>query len=124
MAWSARADGNAEFFNRRWLDYAGLTADQARGTAWTTALPPNALKGLVDDWQGILASGRPGEFEARLRRFDGEYRWLLFRATPSLDENGKVIKWYGTNIDIEERKGADQDLRRSEAYLAEGKRRT
>ena len=78
MAWSAMTDGAAEFFNRRWLDYAGLSADQARGTGWITALHPNDLKGLVDYWQGILASGRPGEFEARLRRFDGEYRWFLF----------------------------------------------
>jgi PAS domain S-box-containing protein len=124
MAWSATADGNAEFFNRRWLEFAGLTAEQARGTAWTTAVHPNDLKELVDYWHGILASGRPGEFEARLRRFDGEYRWLLFRATPSLDEGGTVIKWYGTNIDIEERKRAEQDLRRSEAYLAEAQRLT
>jgi PAS domain S-box-containing protein len=124
MAWSATTDGNAEFFNQRWLDYAGLTADQARGTGWTTALHPNDLNGLVDYWQRILASGRPGEFEARLRRFDEEYRWFLFRATPCLDENGKVIKWYGTNIDIEERKRAEQGLRRSEAYLAEAQRLT
>ena len=124
MAWSATPDGNAEFFNRRWLDYAGLTADQARGTGWTAALHPNDHNGLVDYWQQILASFRPGEFEARLRRFDGEYRWFLFRATPRLDENGKVIKWYGTNIDIEERKRAEQDLRRSEAYLAEAQRLT
>jgi PAS domain S-box-containing protein len=122
MAWSAMTDGAAEFFNRRWLDYAGLSADQARGTGWITALHPNDLKGLVDYWQGILASGRPGEFEARLRRFDGEYRWFLFRATPSLDDNGKVVKWYGTNTDIEERKRAEQDLRRSETYLAQAQR--
>jgi PAS domain S-box-containing protein len=124
MAWSATADGSAEFFNRRWLDFAGLTAEQAHGTAWTTAVHPNDLDGLVDYWQEILASGRPGEYEARLRRFDGEYRWLLFRATPSRDEDGKVIKWYGTNIDIEERKRAEQNLRRSEAYLAEAQRLT
>ena len=124
MAWSAASDGNAEFFNRRWLDYTGLTADQARGTRWTTALHPNDLSGLVDYWQRILASCRPGEFEARLRRFDGEYRWVLFRATPRLNENGKAVKWYGTNIDIEERKRAEQDLRRSEAYLAEAQRLT
>jgi PAS domain S-box-containing protein len=124
MAWSATADGNAEFFNRRWLDYAGLTADQAQGTGWTTALHPNDFNGLVDYWQRILACGRPGEFEARLRRFDGEYRWFLFRATPRLGEDGKVIKWYGTNIDIEERKRAEQDLRRSETYLAEAQRLT
>ena len=124
LAWTATADGNAEFFNRRWLDYAGLTADQARGTGWIAALHPNDLSGLVDYWQQILASGRPGEFEARLRRIDGEYRWFLFRATPRLDENGKVIKWYGTNMDIEERKRAEQDIRRIEAYFAEAQRLT
>jgi PAS domain S-box-containing protein len=122
MAWSTTADGAAEFFNRRWLDYAGLSADQARGTGWTAALHPNDLKGVVDYWQGILASGQPGEIEARLRRFDGEYRWFLFRATPSLDDNGKVVKWYGTNTDIEERKRAEQGLRRSETYLAQAQR--
>ena len=122
LAWSATADGNAEFFNRRWLDYAGLTADQARGTGWTAAIHPNDLIGLVDYWQQILASGRPGELEARLRRVDGEYRWFLFRATPSFDENGKVVKWYGTNIDIEERKVAEDArdrLRRLEVDLAQ-----
>jgi PAS domain S-box-containing protein len=122
LAWSATADGNAEFFNRRWLDYAGLTADQARGTGWTAAIHPNDLIRLVDYWQQILASGRPGELEARLRRVDGEYRWFLFRATPSFDENGKVVKWYGTNIDIEERKVAEDArdrLRRLEVDLAQ-----
>ena len=59
-----------------------------------------------------------------MRRFDGVYRWFLFRATPSLDEEGKIIKWYGTNTDIEERKRAEQALRRSEAYLAEAQRLT
>jgi PAS domain S-box-containing protein len=121
MAWSATADGNAEFFNRRWLDYTGVTADQARGTGWTTVLDPNDLKGFVDYWQRTLASGGPGEFEARLRRFDGEYRWFLFRATPGFGDDGKVNKWYGTNIDIEERKGAEEArdrLRRLEVDLA------
>jgi PAS domain S-box-containing protein len=124
LAWTATADGNAEFFNRRWLEYAGLTPHQAQGTGWITTIHPNDLSGLVSYWQGILASSQSGEFEARLRRFDGEYRWFLFRATPTFDENGKVVKWYGTNIDIEERKQAEQDLRRSEAYLAEAQRLT
>ena len=124
MAWSATADGAAEFFNRRWLEYAGLTADQARGIGWTAALHPNDRHGLLDYWRGMLASGLPGEFEARLRRFDGEYRWFLLRATPALDEDGTVVKWYGTNTDIEERKRAEQDLRRSKTYLAEAQRLT
>jgi PAS domain S-box-containing protein len=71
-----------------------------------------------------MASSQSGEIEARLRRFDGAYRWFLFRATASLDDNGKVVKWYGTNTDIEERKRAEQALRRSEAYLAEAQRLT
>ena len=110
MAWSAAADGAAEFFNRRWLDYAGLTADQAQGWGWTTAVHPDDLNGLVEYWQGMLASGKPGEIEGRLRRFDGVYRWFFFRATPAFDESGKVVKWYGTNTDIEQRKKAEQIL--------------
>jgi PAS domain S-box-containing protein len=119
MAWSAAPDGSAEFFNGRWLAYAGLTADQAQGWGWTLAVHPDDLKVLVDYWQTVMVSGEPGEIEARLRRFDGVYRWFLFRATASLDDNGRVVKWYGTNTDIEERKRAEQALRRSEAYLAE-----
>jgi formate hydrogenlyase transcriptional activator len=108
MAWSAAAGGAAEFFNRRWLDYAGLTADQAQGTGWTSAVHPNDLPGLLDYWQSILASGQPGEYDARLRRFDGVDRWFLLRVTPCLDDNGRVVKWYGTNTDIEERKRAEE----------------
>lgn len=117
LAWSAAADGAAEFFNGRWLDYAGLTADQAQGWGWTTALYPDDLNRLVEYWQEVLASGQPGEIEGRLRRFDGEYRWFLFRATPSFDESGKIVKWYGTNTDIEERKQAEQDLAVQNARL-------
>jgi formate hydrogenlyase transcriptional activator len=110
MAWSAGADGAAEFFNRRWLDYAGLTADQAQGWGWTSAVHPDDFNGLVEYWQGMLASGKRGEIEARLRRFDGIYRWFFFRATPAVDDSGKVVKWYGTNTDIELRKKAEQNL--------------
>jgi formate hydrogenlyase transcriptional activator len=109
MAWSAATDGAAEFFNRRWLDYAGLSADQVRGWGWTSAVHPDDLSRLADYWRSVLASGEPGEFEARLRRFDGVYRWFLFRATPSLD-HGRVVKWYGTNTDIEARKTAEQAI--------------
>jgi PAS domain S-box-containing protein len=124
MAWSAAPDGSADFFNERWLAYAGLTADQAKGWGWTVAIHPDDLNTLVNYWQKIMVSGQSGEVEARMRRFDGVYRWFLFRATASLDDNGRVVKWYGTNTDIEERKRAEQALRRSEAYLAEAQRLT
>jgi PAS domain S-box-containing protein len=124
MAWSANPDGAAEFFNGRWLTYAGLTIDQARGWGWTVAVHPDDLNALVDYWRTIMASGQSGEIEGRLRRFDGVYRWFLFRATPSVDESGRIVKWYGTNTDIEERKKAEQALKRSEAYLAEAQKLT
>jgi len=107
LAWAARPDGSADFFNQRWLDYTGLSAEQARDSGWTGALHPDDVKGLVDYWGSVLASGQPGEIEGRLRRFDGVYRWFLFRATPSFDNNGKVVKWFGTNTDIEDRKRAE-----------------
>ncbi|HXP42187.1 MAG TPA: sigma 54-interacting transcriptional regulator [Candidatus Acidoferrales bacterium] len=110
MAWSASADGAAQFFNRRWLDYAGLAADQVQNWGWTAAVHPDDLNALVDYWRTAIASSQPGEIEARLRRFDGLYRWFLFRATPSFDDKGKVAKWYGTNTDIDDRKKAEQAL--------------
>jgi formate hydrogenlyase transcriptional activator len=110
MAWSAAADGGAEFFNRRWLDYTGLTAHQAQGWGWTVAVHPDDLNKLVAYWRSVITSGQSAEIEGRLRRFDGVYRWFLFRATPSCDDNGKLAKWYGTNTDIEDRKRAEQAL--------------
>jgi PAS domain S-box-containing protein len=110
LAWSAGPDGSAEFFNQRWLDYTGLSAEQAAGSGWAVAIHPDDLNDLMEYWRRVVAFGQPGEIEARLRRSDGVYGWFLFRAAPSLDENGRVLKWYGTNTDIEERKKAEQVL--------------
>ena len=96
----------------------GLSAEQAQGWGWTVAVHPDDLSGLAATWQTILASGMPGEAEARLRRHDGEYRWFLFRANPLRDESGSIVKWYGVNTDIEDRKRAEEALRASERDLA------
>jgi PAS domain S-box-containing protein len=117
LAWSARADGFADFFNRRWLDYTGLSVEQACDWGWTAALHPDDLNGLVDNWRSVLASREPTEIEARLRRFDGVYRWFLFRATPSLDHDGRLVKWFGATTDIEDRKRAEAELKQSEERL-------
>jgi formate hydrogenlyase transcriptional activator len=111
LAWCAYPDGTVEFLNQRWLDYAGISQDQAYGAGWQTPVHPEDLDALLQTWSAILASGKPGEVEARLRRFDGEYRWFLFRAEPSRDEQGTIIRWYGTNTDIEELKRAERELR-------------
>jgi formate hydrogenlyase transcriptional activator len=117
LAWSARPDGSAEFFNRRWLDYAGLSAEEAADWGWTVALHPEDRARLMDYWRCVLASGETGEIEARLRRFDGEFRWFLFRASPLRNNSGKVVKWYGTNTDLEDRKRAEDALRSNEQSL-------
>ena len=70
LVWSSSSDGSADFFNKRWLDYTGLSADRARGWGWTDALHPDDLNGLMDYWRSVLASCEPGEIEARLLRFD------------------------------------------------------
>jgi PAS domain S-box-containing protein len=117
LAWSARPDGSAEFSNRRWLDYAGLSAEEASDWGWTVALHPEDRDRLVDYWRHLLVSGEAGEIEARLRRFDGEYRCFLFRASPLRNDSGRIVKWYGTNTDIEERKRAEEALRSNEQSL-------
>ena len=124
LAWSARTDGAVDFFNQHYLEFVGLPAEQALGWGWTAAIHPDDLNGLTAIWQQVLSSEQPGEAEARLRRHDGEYRWFLVRAKPLRDETGRVFKWYGINIDIEDRKRTEEELRRSEAFLAQGQRLT
>jgi PAS domain S-box-containing protein len=110
LAWSCRPDGSTEFLNQRWLDYTGLTLEEALGWGWKLPVHPDDLEKLMNTWLSLLASGEPGEEEARLRRFDGEYRWFLFRAVPVHNEQGVVVRWYGTNTDIEDRMRAESLL--------------
>jgi len=117
LVWAARPDGSAEFFNQRWLDYAGLSFDDARDWGWTAAVHPDDRPKVIDLWRTILASGESGEMEARLRRFDGVYRWFLNRASPLRDEVGETVRWYGTSTDIEERKRAEEATRSDEQNL-------
>ncbi|MEY2525509.1 MAG: hypothetical protein QOE73_280, partial [Verrucomicrobiota bacterium] len=107
LAWCSRPDGSNEFLNQRWLDYTGLTIEEAQGWGWKVAILPDDLPQLLDVWQGLLASGKSGELEARLRRADGVYRWFLFRVEPLRDAQGTIVKWYGTNTDIDDRKRAE-----------------
>jgi PAS domain S-box-containing protein len=114
LVWTSRPDGQCEFVNRQWLDYAGLTFEQALGWGWTGALHPDDVASFLGDWHAIRASGRRGEAEVRMRRFDGEFRWFLVRAEPQRGEAAGIVAWYGTSIDIEERKRAEVALRDSE----------
>src|ERR1700738_4875724 len=110
LAWCSRPDGSNEFLNQRWLDYTGLSIEAARDWGWKAAIHSEDLPGLLHVWQTLLASGEPGELEARLRRFDGVYRWFLFRFDPLFDETGNIVKWYGRNTAIHDRKWAEAVL--------------
>jgi PAS domain S-box-containing protein len=114
LAWSAGPDGSADFFNQRWLDYTGLSSKQALGSGWQVAIHPDDLPRILESFRAALNSVTPYEVEGRFRRFDGEFRWFLFRGSPLRDGSGKVAKWFGTSTDLEDRKRADEALRKSE----------
>jgi formate hydrogenlyase transcriptional activator len=117
LLWRNLPDGSNEFLNQRFHDYTGLSEEEAHGWGWRVAFHPEDLEMLLDQWQAFRASGEPGEIEARLRRFDGEYRWFMIRAVPYRDETGKIVKWYGSITDIEDRKQAEEKLRQDEREL-------
>jgi PAS domain S-box-containing protein len=93
LAWSARPDGSAEFFNRHYLGYVGLSAEQAKDRGWTAAVHPDDRNAPIAAWQRMMAADQAGDREGRLRRSDGEYRWFLFRTNSLRDESGKNFKW-------------------------------
>src|ERR1700733_5483457 len=121
LVWRASPEGIPDFLNQPALDYTGLSLDRAE-TGWPRAFHPDDKKGMLQKWSAIRESGMRGGLEARLRRFNGEYRWFLFQAEPLRDEAGNIVKWYGSSTDIEDRKRAEEELRRSEAKLAEAQR--
>jgi formate hydrogenlyase transcriptional activator len=117
LAWSILPDGSNEFLNKRWHEYTGLSAAQSHGSGWQVAIHPEDRVLLLQKWQGLLASGEPGEMEARLRRHDGVFRWFLMRVEPLRDDTGKIVRWYGTCTDIETLKQTEAQLREDEREL-------
>jgi PAS domain S-box-containing protein len=120
--WSDLPDGYCEFVNQRWLTYFNLSLQEAQGAGWATLMHPDDAAHHLERWQKSVSTGIPFEAEARFRSPDGEYRWFLNRANPLRDKTGRIVKWYGTNIDIENLKRTERRLRQSEAYLAEAQR--
>ena len=122
MAFSVNPDGSVDMVNRRWLDYTGLsTSTPEDGRGWDSTIHPDDVETHLDKWRSALASGEPFENEARHRSTTGEYRWFLVQAMPLRNKQGRIVKWYGTITDIEERKRAEEErerMQRLEAQLA------
>ena len=126
---TSRPDGFLDYFNKPWLEYLGVTLDQMAGWNWTAYIHPEDVDGIVARWRASLATGEIFEYEARVRRANGEYRWMYHRKVPLRDADGNIFKWYGSSLDIDNRKTTEEQLRRntdalrrSEFYLAEGQR--
>src|SRR5258705_4146527 len=100
-------DGSVEFLSQRWLDYTGLSKEEACGWEWKVVLHAEDAAQLMEKWRAAVASGERFEAEARFRRADGKYHWCLCRAVPLRDEGGNIVRWYGTNTDIDDLKGAE-----------------
>jgi len=113
MVWTLQPDGAVDFVNQRWMDFTGLSLEEEIEDP-TRPVHPEDLPRVLEKWFPDFAAGKPSEDELRMRRADGEYRWFLVRTAPLRDEQGKVVKWYGVSIDIEDHKRAEEALRSSE----------
>jgi PAS domain S-box-containing protein len=117
MVWRGGANGYVQHLNQRWFEYTGTTPEQVRGRRWKQCVHPDDLERHVQVGTDYVVAGTPIDSEARLRRFDGEYRRFLFRPAPLHDETGNIIGWYGAIIDIEDRKRAEEKAIEAEREL-------
>ena len=105
LVWSTLPDGHPDLYNKQWFEYTGLSPRDAHYEKWQNVHPDD--RPLVNErWRHSLQNGEPFEVEFRFRRFDGQYRWFLGRATAICD-NGRIVRWFGTSTDIEDRKRAE-----------------
>jgi PAS domain S-box-containing protein len=108
LAWTARADGYIDWYNARWYEYTGTSPSQMAGWGWQSVHDPEALPRVLEEWRAAIQTGSPFEMTFPLRAANGKFRRFLTRVTPWRDADGKVIRWFGTNTDVEaERQARD-----------------
>lgn len=123
IVWATRPDGYHEYYNRRWYEYTGLTAEESIGSSWNNPVHPADRQLAIDRWNHSLQTGEPYEIEYRFRSQAGDYRWFLGRALPVRDEAGQIVRWFGTCTDINEAKRMAAERSQLAADLAEADRR-
>jgi len=117
LAWMAEPDGAIVWFNERWYEYTGTTPEGAAGWGWQGAVDPEVLPAMQEHWASSLRTGEPFEMEYPIRGADGQYRWFLTRVNAVRDRRGKVVRWFGTNTDVDQVKRAEQALREESKVL-------
>jgi two-component system sensor histidine kinase/response regulator len=113
IVWTAKPDGNLDYYNKRWFDYTGMTIEQTKDWGWKHVLHPEDLQNCIDRWTKAFTTACDYEVEYRFRRAsDGVYRWHIGRAFPLRNQNGEIMQWVGTCTDIEDQKRAHYELER------------
>ena len=107
---TARPDGYHDFFNKTCLNYTGCSLEDLQGMKWAASVHSEDVEGMVNAWRTSVASGEPFLYEARVRRADGQYRWMLHQKVALRDEQENIVKWYGTSIDIDDSKRAEEAI--------------
>jgi PAS domain S-box len=122
MVWSTKPHGSADYVNARWHEFTGAHSGATDGDVWTPLIHPEDRECVSASWRQSVATGEPYEVEYRLRRRDGAYRWVLGRAQPLRDEQGQILRWFGTCTDIDDVRRAQELMRdadrRKDAFLA------
>ena len=111
LAWIASFDGTIAWYNQRWHDYTGTSAEQMEGGGWSIAYDARYLPPMLQGWKAALRDGTPFEMEFPIRGADGQYRWFLTRANPVRDRGGQLLRWFGTSTDVDQVKRAQEALR-------------
>jgi len=111
LAWIASFDGTMAWYNQRWHDYTGTSAEQMAGDGWSIAYDAQHLPQMLQGWKAALHAGTPFEMEFPIRGADGQYRWFLTRANPVRDRGGQLLRWFGTSTDVDQVKRAQEALR-------------
>lgn len=104
IVWTAQPDGYIDWYNDKWFDYTGQTFDEAKGWGWQAAHHPADFPTVMRRWPESIVNGAPFEMEFRLRGADGNFRWFLTRVLPLRAPSGEIMRWLGTNTDIEDQK--------------------
>ena len=113
----ADSSGRQEYGNKRFLDYTGASADELKGLDGLRLIHPDEQEWVTSEWLRVWALGQPLELDHRLRRSDGSYGWVHVRTDPLVDDQGRIVRWYGLLTDIDDKKRAEEALRQSEQHL-------
>ena len=111
LVWMAEPDGHIFWYNERWYEYTGTTPEQMEGWGWQSVHDPKMLPGVVKRWKASLETGEPFEMEFPIKGADGVFRWFLTRVNPLRDSQGRIVRWFGTNTDVDEQRRTSEELR-------------